>query len=210
MRSFLFILFTLLATPVFAQIIVIDKLPLRPLPVFVQTLSDEDYALWAGWQNNQAALRAENNAFYSFERPYIETMRTVVKTASGSRSTANASGTTTQNSSSRGYSKNGHSRRDNNSTTTRNMSSNRSNRAWGTTTAETIPQRYINSAYVPTGAVTVYNPFVKLEKGAGIPDWNNLFVPCEEGTMTLTEALNSCRGPMSTEKLYRTLFEGWF
>jgi len=200
----------LFATPVSAQIIVIDKLPPRPLPVFVQNLSDEDYARWAGWQNDQALLRAEDDAFYSFERPYIETMRTIVKATSGSHSATKASGTTTQNSSSRGYSKNGYSQRNNNSTTTRNMSSNRSNRAWGTTTAETIPQRYINSAYVPTGAVTVYNPFVKLEKGVGIPDWNNLFVPCEEGAMTLTEALNSCHGPMSTEKLYRTLFEGWF
>lgn len=211
MRFFLFVLFALFAMPVTAAEITVTEGPVRrPLPEFVQELPAEDYAVWAEWQNRQAALRAEREARYSYERPYIKTMRTIIESNGGRNTSRRASGTTTRNSSSRGYSKNGHSRRSNSSTTTRNMAMDSRSRNWNTTTAETVPHRYVNPAYTPPGPVAVYNPYVKPEGGVGAPDWSNLFVPCEEGTMTLTEALDECRGPVSPEKLYRKLLERWF
>jgi hypothetical protein len=211
MIRFLFVLFALFVTPMTAaEITVTDGPARRPLPKFVAELSREDYAVWAEWQNRQAGLRAEREAKYSYERPYITVNRTAVNSSGGRSSTMRANGTTTRNLSSRGYSKNGHSRRSQSSTTTRNMSANRNSRNWNSTTAETYPHRYVNPAYVPSGPVTVYSPYVKPEGGVGEPDWDNLFVPCEEGTMTLTEALDECRGPASPEKLYRNLLKEWF
>jgi hypothetical protein len=210
MRHFLFVLVALFATSASAEITVTDAITSRALPKFVQELSAEDFEIWAKWQNRQAELRAEHDAFYSYERPYITINKTVVSSAGGQTSRMRMSGTTHRSSTSHTTRGKNTSKRSGSSTTNRNASADRSSRSWDHTTAFTYPHRYRNFAYVPPGPVTTYNPFVKPEACDGEPDWDNLFVPCEEKTKTLTEALDECRGPTSPEKLYRKLLEEWF
>jgi len=85
----------------------------------------------------------------------------------------------------------------------------------GQPTIEVVEQgnaRYANPDYVPPPPMTIYSPFVKpiADKAVGSPDWNTIFVPCEKGTMTMTEALNKERGPVSANRLFRRLMAPYF
>jgi len=211
MRRFLFVLVVLFVTPVSAQVTVTDAAATtRALPKFVQELSAEDFEIWAKWQNRQAELRAKHDAFYNYERPYITVNKTIVSSAGGRSSSTRTGGTTRRDSVSNTIRGHNTSKRTGSSVTNRNGFSNRTSQSWNNTIIFTYPHHYRNPAYVPPGPVTTYNPFVKPEVCSGEPDWDNLFVPCEEGTKTLTEALDECRGPTSPEKLYRKLLEEWF
>lgn len=75
---------------------------------------------------------------------------------------------------------------------------------------ETLPHRYINLAYRPPGSVTINNPYARFVKNVGTPNWYKLFVPCKTGTMTVAEALEGARGPVSAERLFSEIMSDWF
>lgn len=66
-RSILIALAMLVGTTTCAQ---------EGLPKFVQSLSSEDYAIWAAWQNRQAKLRTAEESKDSIEEPFIYSVRT--------------------------------------------------------------------------------------------------------------------------------------
>lgn len=153
---------------------------LRPLPKFVQSLSDSDFKAWASWQNEQARLRKSENHDYR-NLPDNRMSRTIVD-SDGPMMRGNYAN--------------------------RRGSFNRMNE--GRIVIESGSVRYFNPDYVGPGPLVQFNPFVKYEGGTGEPDWSNLFVPCENGTMTVTEAINKLRGPMPAEELFTKLMTPYF
>jgi hypothetical protein len=67
----------------------------------------------------------------------------------------------------------------------------------------------MDSDYTGPGEVMVYNPFVRSSGGVGLPDWDNLYVPCQSGAMTVSEALRKY-GPTDPEALYEKLMAPYF
>lgn len=162
--------------------------PERPLPKFVQKLSPTDFKLWAAWQNRQADARQAERANDPLTAPPV---------LRGSRLVATSTGYGTAR---RGTAHNG-----------RGNSKAIMGYADVYATVENVITRYVNPDYTPTPRV-YHNPYVKPNgTGAlGEPDWDRLFVPCDKGTMTMTEALMEQRGPVDPEKLYARLLAPFF
>ncbi len=184
-RSFLIVLAILVGTTAYAQ---------EGVPKFVQSLSSEDYAVWAAWQTRQAKLRAAEESKNSPEEPYIYAVRTTSSVNGGVTAALNL-----LNRTSRGK-RNSTTR----STATNNMAMRR------VTVVETTGRRYVNPNYRPPGSVTIHNPYARFTNNVGTPNWDKLFVPCKTGTMTVTEALEAVRGPVSAEWLFSEAMSEWF
>lgn len=179
-----------------APTIEVSNAPVQPgLPVYVQTMSAEDYEAWAVWQNKCARDKAKKDMLYSYEQPFYTVNRTTVKAKSGGFARSTANGTTNRNTS-RGKSSS-------RSKSARNASTQSSHRAWRTITSATIPTRYRNPNYVPT-PIVIYSPYVK-STSERKPDWNNLFVPTGSGPITVREAMELINRPMPLETLFRVL-----
>lgn len=163
----------------------------QTLPKLIQNLSDENYAIWANWQNRQIVRRAE----------------TIV-----SPPQYNYADRIVSDSFSRGITQmSGHSRsrsRPGSRFTNRNRDTNFNRR--NKTSVTTYQRRYINPDYSGPGSILFYNPYARLEGGLGSPDWSNLFVPCKEGTVTMQEALDHLVGPQNPEKVFKIMMEGYF
>lgn len=215
-RVILLIVLCLSVFPALAQTITVtDGLIMHPLPKFVQELSNEDYVVWANWQNAQAEKWAADPATVNYEQPYISGIRTVIS-ASGSVNTAARSGTSsTSRSSTFGASKGGRFTIGGNTANSRTANSSGFKRSNGLTTIEQIPTRYRNSEYMPPPSI-IYNPYAKATGGVGQPDWNSLYVPCKKikpldpEVMTVQEALNKHGGPIDPEKLFTELMQPFF
>ena len=185
MRSFLIVLAMLIGTTACAQ---------EGLPEFVQSLSSEDYAIWAAWQNHQAKLRAAEESENSYEEPFIYSVRTTSSVNGGITAALNRMNRT---------------RRSKRSSTTWSTAMNNVS-TWRDATVETTPRRYANPAYRPPGSVTIHNPYARFADNVGTPNWDKLFVPCKTGTMTVAEALETARGPVSAERLFSEVMSDWF
>jgi hypothetical protein len=179
----------------------------RPLPKLIQNLSDEDYAIWAQWQNRQAVRRAEaEDARTQWDR-YTYADRVVSNSFSNGSATVRASGTARSNATTRPGSA-GKTQRSGSRSMTRNSQAN-TNQASGTTVISD-QVRVRNPAYVGPGATVTYNPYVRSKGGLGAPDWATLFIPCKEGTITMQEVLDRLTGPQRPEKVFETMMEGYF
>lgn len=157
----------------------------RPLPKFVQKLSPADFKLWAAWQNRQAAARQAEQADDPLAPdPYLHGSR-LIATSTAHTAGIGTGGNGKRNNAILGYT---------------------DVYATSTQAIESRHTRYANPDYTPTPQI-IYNPYVQPseENGLGDPDWNSLFVPCEKGTMTMTEALMKERGPIDPERLYMRL-----
>jgi hypothetical protein len=173
----------------------------RSLPQVIQNLSNENYVIWAGWQNRQAARRAEeilaDTAWNKFN--YVKQL-TSNSFSRGSSLTQTGSNSRSATLSGRGWSDSSGSRNGYEST-------NFNSRDGTVITSRQV--RYRNPDYVGAGTVMTYNPWVRLRSGIGSPDWDNLFVPCEDGTLTMQEALNQL-GPRNPEQVFKIFMGGYF
>ena len=183
---------------------------ISPLPGFIQNLSDADYSVWAQWQNRQVQRRAVEITTNSLVPEYLDADRTVIR--SGSRSDTNA----TVNQRSQSYSDartrrgDGYSDRRGSRITNSNTVANASTRQVGGTVITSYQTRYRNPAYTGAGTVRSYNPWVRFTGGEGFPEWDTLFVPCKEGTVTLQELLDSLIGPRNPERVFTGRMKGYF
>jgi hypothetical protein len=198
-------LIVLILTPalaVTAELTVTDGRVMRPMPKFVQKLSPADFKVWAAWQQRQAERRQAEQADNLFApKPYTTAARQTTVTAGFARA-SHASRTT---SSGGGGKKGGGGDKSKAIVGYSNLDTG------GMQVIERGTARYVNPDYVPTPAVIV-NPYCPPAPDAGIgdPDWDTLFVPCERGTQTMTEALNAQAGPVDPEKLYARLMAPFF
>jgi hypothetical protein len=185
-RSFLIVLAMLVGTTTCAQ---------EGLPKFVQNLSYEDYATWAAWQNRQAKLRVVEESEDSIEEPFVYSVRTTSSINGGITAALNRMNKTN---------------RTKRSSTTRSTATNNVS-TWRNAKAETMPHRYVNPAYRPPGSVTIHNPYARFARPVTNrpPNWDNIFLPCKSGTLTVTEALEEARGPMSAERLFSQVMSEW-
>ena len=179
----------------------------RPLPKLIQNLSDEDYAIWAQWQNRQAVLRAEAEDVKTEWDRYSYANRVVSNSFSNGNVSARVSGNSRSNSTSRPGSA-GKSHRSGSRNTTRNSQANTRQASGTTIISDQVRVR--NPDYVGPGATVTYNPYVRPEGGLGPPDWASLFIPCKEGTITMQEVLDRLIGPQRPEKVFETMMEGYF
>jgi hypothetical protein len=139
----------------------------RPLPKYVQNLSDADYAQWARWQNAMAEKASED--FSWRQQPYLQGIQTVV----------------TMNGASNGNVSSYSERGDRGTYGGSQMYG----RTSGSATSLTLPVRVRNPDY-RTKPVRIYNPFCRPKTdtthdtdGARIidpytalePDWDNLY-----------------------------------
>lgn len=184
-RSFLIVLAMLIGTTACAQ---------AGLPKFVQSLSSEDYAIWAAWQSRQAKLRTAEESENSCEEPFVYSVRTTSSVNGGVTAALNRMNRV---------------KRGKRSSTTRSTATNNLS-TWRNAAVETVPHRYVNPAYRPPGSVTIHNPYARFVSNVGTPNWDKLFVPCKTGTMTVSEALEAARGPVSAERLFSELMSKWF
>jgi hypothetical protein len=76
------------------------------------------------------------------------------------------------------------------------------------TTARKI--RYNNPDYAGPGPVVTYNPWVRITDGKGTPDWDRIFVPVKEGTMTVSEVMDRLSGPYSQERIFKLFISDYF
>jgi len=197
MRTIIFILVSLIAQVSFAQLNV-TSVPATPrLPKIIQNLSAEDYEAWAIWQNRQAELHSQKQARYNYEGRYITGTKIVVSATNGRDSSLNTGSVNTTN------------RYRTQTTATHSGYATRSDRGWNSAVATSVPYRYVNPDYTPIDPLHLYNPVVKGE-GNAPPDWGHLYVPTPDGSISLLEALDQYGGPISPEKLYTKLLEGWF
>lgn len=182
----------------------------RPLPQVIQNLSDEDYAIWAQWQNQQASRRAEEIEDDTGWLRYNYADRVTSSSYSRGSATTRMSGTTnaTNNSSSRSG-KGWSSRSGSRSATRRGSASTNTNR-FGGTTVTSHKVRYLNPDYIGSGTVTAYNPWVRFTGGLGAPDWGVIFVPCKKGTVTMQEVLDRLVGPQNPERVFRLMMGDYF
>ncbi len=169
----------------------------RPVPQFVESLSDADYATWAQWQNRQAERRGKELSAASTTPRYNYAIRV-------ESSTASRGGAFTQSraNSTRGRGMSNRSGRSG-SVATQFMS-----RSDSVTMARTM--RYNNLDYVGPGPVTIYNPWVRAKGGKGTPEWDRIFVPVKEGTMTLSEVMDRLSGPHNQEKVFTLFISDYF
>lgn len=165
----------------------------HPLPRVIQNLSDEDYVIWAQWQNRQANRRADEAGDTSW-RKYDYATR--VTSDSFSRGSASMQSRST-------------SRRRDSRTATRNNSTHATINRRGGATITSRKVRSLNPDYVGPRPLVVYNPWVRSQGSLGTPDWANLFVPCKEGTITMQEVLDLLIGPQNPERVFKTMMEGY-
>ncbi len=194
----LFLTFAILLTMVATA----NSQVVRPLPQLVQNLSNENYAIWASWQNQQAARRAEEILTDTAWDKFSYAKRLI----SSSFGRGNTSTQVSSSSRSSSQSGKGWFERSGSSSGQATANFNR----YGGTVITSRQVRYRNPSYVGAGTVITYNPWTRLRDGIGSPNWNNLFVPCKEGTLTLQEALNQIRGPQNSEKVFTILMEDYF
>jgi hypothetical protein len=159
----------------------------RPVPQFVESLSDADYATWVQWQNRQAERRAEEKSKWPAEprHDYATQVerRGVMGGMAATRSRTN-------------FNEGGRA-------VTRFRGG-----AASITTSRTV--RYVNPNYTGPGPITIYNPWVRVKDGKGTPDWDNIFVPAKEGTMTVSELMDTLKGPLSAEKVFANAVSEYF
>ena len=179
----------------------------RPLPKLIQNLSDEDYTIWAQWQNRQAVRRAEAEDVKTKWDRYTYANRVVSNSFNRGSTSMSTSGTARTNTTTRPGSA-GKTRRTGSRSMTRNRQG-RTNQANGSTVI-TDQVRRLNPDYAGPSATLMYNPYVRLEGGLGAPDWATLFIPCKEGTITMLEVLDRLTGPQRPEKVFETMMEGYF
>jgi hypothetical protein len=165
----------------------------RPLPRAIQNLSDEDYTVWAQWQNRQASRRGDEAGDTSW-RKYDYATR--VTSDSFSRGSASMQSRST-------------SKRNDSRTATRNGSTHATVNQRGGTTITSRKIRYLSPDYVGPRPLVVYNPWVRSKGSLGTPDWANLFVPCKEDTITMQEVLDLLIGPQNPERVFKTMMEGY-
>lgn len=181
----------------------------RPLPKLVQNLSDEDYAIWAQWQNRQAERRAEADARKANWFKYNYANKVVSNNYSRSNATTNTSSSANviSNTTSRGGK--GWSNRSGSRSMTRNGHSSMNAARFGGNTVTSYTVRFRNPDYVGPGTTNYYNPWVRHEGGLGTPDWSTIFVPCKEGTVTMQEVLDRLDGPRNPENVFNVMMEGY-
>jgi hypothetical protein len=71
-----------------------------------------------------------------------------------------------------------------------------------------MPASYVNPDYSGSGPLTISNPYVRAT-GVGEPNWNEFFVPCEGGAMTVAEVI-AANGPADAETLFTKLMAPYF
>jgi len=165
----------------------------RPLPRVIQNLSDEDYTVWAQWQNRQANRRADEAGDRSWGKYDYATR---VTSDSFSRGSASMQSHST-------------SRRNDSNTATRRSSTHANINRRGGMSATSRKIRYLNPDYVGPRPLVVCNPWVRSQGSLGTPDWADLFVPCKEGTITMQEVLDLLVGPQNPERVFKTMMEGY-
>jgi hypothetical protein len=170
----------------------------RPLPKLIQNLSDEDYFIWAQWQNRQAVRRFREIDGRTRWDKYDYASRVVSSNFSRGNATTQTSGTS--HSSSRAGSR----------STSRSGYANTNINRLGGAIVTSYRIRFRNPDYVSPGPTTAYNPWTRCKGGLGTPDWENLFVPCKEGTITMQEVLDQLIGPQNPEKVFKIMLEGYF
>ena len=183
---------------------------IRPLPQVIQNLSNEDYAVWVGWQNRQAIRRAEEIIDDTAWNKYSFADQVVTNSFSRGNATTQLSSSSRSTSNSSIQSGEGWSNRSGSHAATRRGQSNTDFNRQGGTTTTTRQVRYRNPEYVGAGAVMTYSPWVRLKGRLGTPNWSNLFVPCKKGTLTMQEALDQIPGPLNAEKTFKALLEDYF
>lgn len=168
----------------------------RPLPQFVESLSDADYATWVQWQNRQAERRSAEKSDALTEPRYDYARR-----VESQRGTQGRAYTRTQGSTFNGG-RTGHSQQRRGATVMLDR------RTTSVATARIV--RLNNPNYVGPGTLTTYNPWVRLKGGKGTPDWDNIFVPTKEGTRTVSEFMDTLTGPHSAERVFTILISEYF
>lgn len=205
MRTFALVMILLctLVTLIIGQTITVTPGPaLRPLPKFVQELADDDFQVWADWQNRQAAARIAEKSLPDL--PELPWRRVSRETTTSGATHVSANTTISSASRLRSGSRGRGGRSGDNSQTY----------GIGYSAADSV--RELGSAYYPNphytgpGPLTIYNPYCRSAGGIGSPDWDNLFIPTQDGKMrTLGEELQK-RGPVDPEVLYRELFTPYY
>jgi hypothetical protein len=71
-----------------------------------------------------------------------------------------------------------------------------------------MPSSYLNNEYTGPGPIIISNPYVRAT-GVGEPNWNEFFVPCEGGAMTVAEVI-AANGPADAETLFTKLMAPYF
>lgn len=169
----------------------------RPVPQFIESLSDADYATWAQWQNRQSERRSREVSEGLTEPRYNNALRT-------ESSTIGSGGAFTQ-SQANSIRRGGASSR-----TARGRSSFTQFRRRTDTVTTARTMRYANPSYTGPGPLTTYNPWVRPKGGKGTPDWDRIFVPVKEGTMTVSEVMDRLSGPYSQEKIFTLFIRDYF
>lgn len=203
MRKTIIIILATLLTGTIASAQTVD----RPLPRLIQNLSDEDYVIWAQWQNRQSVRRAETEDARTRWDRYTYADRVVSNSFSNGSASMQVSGNSRNNSTTR-PGKAGNARRSGSRSMTRNSQA-YTNQANGTTIISDQVRR-LNPEYTGPEATLTYNPYVRPEGGLGTPDWAILFIPCKEGTITMQEVLDRLTGPQRPEKVFKIMMEGYF
>ncbi len=154
---------------------------MRPLPKFVQGLTDAQYKYWAEWQNRQAEAKRIRGRSNVPELPYDSVQRTTTTvmgegTALGRRRGGSVRGGAFA--------------------------------AIATTDEGSVD--FLNPRYVPTPGAVIFNPFARVKGGGGSPDWDSLFMPFEGEVMTVSEALDKFSGPVNPEALFAECMKEFF
>lgn len=179
----------------------------RPVPKLIQNLSDEDYAIWAQWQNRQATRRAEVEGAKTQWDRYDYADRIVSNSFNRGSTSVRSSGSARTNSTSRPGNA-GQTSRSGSRSMTRNSQGQTDQNSGTTIISDQV--RRLNPDYAGPGATVTYNPYVRPEGGLGTPDWATLFIPCKEGTITMQEVLDRLTGPQRPEKVFKIMMEGYF
>lgn len=153
---------------------------MRPVPKFVQSLTDAQYKCWAAWQNRQAEAKRANAQLSMPEKPYTTVQRTI-STITGV-----------------------------NSGLGRLRHSGRGGMFDVTATTEKGPYTYANPQYAPMPGAIILNPFARVRGGVGSPDWGSLFMPFEGEVMTVSEAMDKFGGPVNPEALFAEGMKPYF
>jgi hypothetical protein len=162
---------------------------LKTVPKYIQTLSADQYAAWAVWQNAQTKLyQPDGGSRYNYGGVEIHQHR------SGSASSSQSSGSVTR-------SGKGHSSKRSSSS---GLASSR-----GQDTIRAYPMQYLNNDYSGPGPQTIYNPFYNASMSDGVPAWDSLYVPFEGNIVTLATVLHTA-GPVDPEILYSKLLAPYF
>ena len=169
---------------------------MRPVPQFIESLSDADYAIWARWQNRQAERRSKEVSANSATPRYQHGVRLETSQSSSSAASVRSS---VRSSRGAGSARGGRS----GLTTMRGQS-------LTTSVTTATPTRYLNPDYAGPGPLTTYNPWTRVKGGKGTPDWDRIFVPVKEGTMTVSEVMDRLSGPYSQEKVFKLFISDYF